>query len=71
MMERDEYGDMFRFRLGQEVRTADEPARKQWVTERRWTQRRILGPVVEYRLGTSADAIGLLWFGEDDMQAWE
>ena len=75
-MDRDEYADMFRYRVGQEVRWAEHPENHYRVAQRRWTQREILAPLVAYRLrrvqenGTLIDYLGD-WIGEADMEGWE
>jgi hypothetical protein len=64
---------MFRFRLGQAVRCADYPTKRHYVGQRRWTERRILAPLVEYRLTFSAtdDSWALGWVRDEDLQVWE
>jgi hypothetical protein len=71
-MERDEYADMFRFRLGQRVRWAEYPHEPHVIGQRRWTQREILAPVVEYRLRFKAHKGSLMgWVSEADLEVWE
>jgi hypothetical protein len=70
-MEQDDYGEMFQFRLGHEVRTADHPSSKRYVTQRRFTQRRIFKPLVEYQLGSSVETVGGEWVREEDVVAWD
>ena len=71
-MERDEYADRFRFQIGQCVRWAAYPNERHWIGKRRWTQREIMSPVVEYQLQlsqTSSSNIG--WAYEADLEAWK
>ena len=71
-MERDEYADMFRYRLGQSVRWADYPHEQHWIGQRRWTQREAGVPVVEYRLRMGKARGGFLgWVYEADVEPWE
>lgn len=72
-MERDDYADMFRHRLGDCVRWAEYPRRRHYVSQRRWTQREILAPVVEYRLMLSkaGDTGSMGWVHEWDLEVWE
>ena len=73
-MDHDEYADMFRYRLGQCVRWAEYPHERHYVAQRRWTQRSILAPVVEYRLTLASTGKGgglMGWVGEADVEAWE
>jgi len=71
-MERDPYADMFRFQLGQCVRWAEYPHEGHWVGQRRWTQREILEPLVEYRLRLTAKKGGWLsWVPERELMAWD
>jgi hypothetical protein len=71
-MDRDEYADMFRYRMGQSVRWADVPYERHWVGQRRWTQREVMGPVVEYRLRMNKARGGFLgWVYESELEAWE
>jgi len=71
-MDCDDYADMFRFRLGEVVRWAEYPHDRCVVGQRRWTQREILAPVVEYRLRLHATKGGLMgWVSEADLEAWE
>lgn len=71
-MERDEFGDMFRYRIGQCVRWADWPQRPHYVGQRRWTQRKVMAPVVEYKLFLSetGDSGYVAWVIEADVEVW-
>lgn len=71
-MDRDDYADMFRFPLGACVRWAESPSHRYYIGQRRWTQREILSPVVEYhlRLGDSKGYF-IAWVLEPDVMAWE
>ena len=71
-MDRDEYADMFRFPMGQCVRWAEQPPRGCYISQRRWTQREILAPVVQYRFRTSKadDTLAYSWAYEADLEAW-
>lgn len=70
-MDRDDYADMFRFRLGDCVQYAEYPERKHYIIQRRWTQRAILAPVVEYRLSLSAKSEhSTSWVFEHDLTPW-
>jgi hypothetical protein len=63
---------MFRYRLGQRVRWAEFPADVQVIVQRRWTQRQIPGPIVEYRLADVArkpESVAV-WVYEADIEAW-
>jgi hypothetical protein len=62
----DQERALFRFQLGQGVRWAATPTRQDWVERRRWTERAILGPVVEYHLGLDVG-----WVYEADLTAWD
>jgi hypothetical protein len=73
-MERDEYTDLFRYRIGQGVRWADYPHKQHFVGQRRWTQREVLPPVVEYRLllePLGHDTVWMAWVPEADLELWE
>jgi len=75
-MERDEYADMFRFRMGQAVRWAEYPDERYRIGQRRWTQREILAPIVAYRLRREHEGSGQLgslggWVSELDLEALE
>lgn len=75
-MDRDEYADMFRFQMGQYVRWAEYPNTRYYIYQRRWTQREILDPVVQYRFrtskaGTDAICISHEWVHERDLQTRE
>src|SRR5262249_61904991 len=59
-MERDEYADMFRFRIGQAVRWAEYPDERYRIGQRRWAQREILAPIVAYRLRRGHEGRGEL-----------
>jgi hypothetical protein len=64
---------LFRYRQGQHVRWAEAPQTPCTVCQRRWTQRDILGPVVEYLLvGPARDHAGdgLPWVSEADLEPW-
>lgn len=70
-MDRDPYADMFRFRIGDTVRYAEYPAERHYIGQRRWTQREILDPVVEYRLRlgkTRGHMMG--WIPDADLTPW-
>jgi hypothetical protein len=72
----DEYAEMFLFREGQAVYWAEAPDERFVVVERRWTQRELLGPVIEYRLRTQVDSttLGLVmtpWVSEADLETRE
>ena len=75
-MDRDEYADMFRFPMGACVRWAEQPSTRFYISHRRWTQREILAPVVQYRFrtskpGTAYRSVGYEWVYEADIEAWE
>ena len=60
-MDRDEYANMFRFPMGQCARWVEQPRTRYYIYQRRWTQREILGPVVEYRFRSSRGGGEDLW----------
>jgi hypothetical protein len=73
-MERDEYADMFQFHMRQQVRWAEDPDSCYVIAQRRWTQREILAPFVEYRLRLrfASDTLGgtmSLWVLESALEA--
>jgi hypothetical protein len=71
-MDRDDYADMFRYRLGDVVQYAEYPGRKHYVLQRRWTQRAILAPVVHYKLSLSdKDEHTIGWVREPDLAPWQ
>ena len=78
-MVRDPHATLFRFRLGVCVRWAGAPAHPLTIVQRRWTERDILHPVVEYlcrlpREGTDAAGRGYAvyeWIDEPDLVAWK
>lgn len=71
-MERDPYADMFRFQMGQWVRWAEYPHDGHYIGQRRWTQREILEPLVEYRLRFAAVKGGwIAWVPERELIAWD
>lgn len=69
----DPYGDMFRFPLGTRVRWAEHPSRCSTIYQRRWTEREILAPVVQYRFRSGPDAhgYGYEWVVETDLTTCE
>jgi len=69
----DAYSDMFRFTLGQCVRWTESPYQRHWVGQRRWTEREILAPLVQYRLrfGKPEDGPLLEWARQEDLTPWE
>lgn len=61
----------FQFALGQHVRWAGEPTQPYQIRQRRWTERAIGGPVVEYYLpwrGPHGPDVG--WVYEADLTCW-
>jgi hypothetical protein len=70
MTDRDDYADMFRYRLGQRVRWAEHPAKPHEILQRRWTQRQILAPVVQYHLGYGESGMAIAWVREEDIEPW-
>ena len=73
-MDRDDYGDMFRYRIGDAVRWAEAPHQRYFIGQRRWTQREILSPKVEYHLKLTTTGSGqhyLSWADEADLEAWK
>ena len=71
-MDRDEYADMFRFHLCQAVRWAEYPHEPYYIGQRRWTQREMLAPLVEYRLRLSKARGSLMsWVPEFDLAPFE
>jgi len=67
-MDRDPYADMFRFPIGAYVHWVEYPTERYYVGQRRWTQREILAPLVEYRLRLSKTTGGLgMWINEQDV----
>jgi hypothetical protein len=71
-MERDPYADMFRFQMGQCVHWAEYPHERHYIGQRRWTQREILEPLVEYHLRLGASKGGwLAWVNERELLAWD
>lgn len=69
-MDHDPYADMFRFRIGDCVRYAEHPTQPYSVGQRRWTERAILAPVVEYRLRLGEDGYAITWAYEPDLVLW-
>lgn len=70
----DPHADLFRFRLWQMVRWANNPETCYLVSWRRWTERPVLGTIVEYYLRPRREAHLLLtglWVSEDDLEPWE
>lgn len=61
----------FRFRIGQKVHWAAQPGTLYQVAWRRWTERMLFGPVVEYRLCPLAQTLDtwpvLYWAAEADI----
>jgi hypothetical protein len=69
---RDAYAHLFRFQMGQCVRWAAQPTEAYIITQRRWTQRDIVAPVVEYllcRRDRQGEAVG--WGYEPDLVTWD
>jgi hypothetical protein len=65
MPKREVHVNLFRYRRGQWVTWTGAPAHPYCIAQRRWTERDILGPVVEYLL------IGLEeWAYEPDLEPW-
>jgi hypothetical protein len=62
----------FQFAIGQHVRWAGDPTRCFWIRQRLWTERDLLGPVVEYDL-CWLDPLGpdVGWVYEADLERWE
>jgi hypothetical protein len=71
-MNRDPYADMFRFPIRHCVRWAEFPQERYHIGQRRWTQREILEPFVEYRLrlGEVKGSLGG-WINERDLMTWD
>ena len=75
-MNRDNYADMFHFTMGQCVREAEHPRTRYYIYQRRWTQREILDPIVQYRFraskaGTDMGYLDHAWVHEPDLEAWQ
>jgi hypothetical protein len=71
-MPRDRYTNLFRFQMGQCVCWAAQPTEPHVICQRRWTQRDLLAPVVEYLLckrDKQGEAVG--WGYEPDLMAWD
>jgi hypothetical protein len=62
----------FRYDLGQEVRWAESPRTPYVIVQRRWTQRDVFAPLVEY-LCTPRRAVRRIpaWVGEPDLEPWD
>jgi hypothetical protein len=71
-MEPDPYAHLFQFQRGQAVRWAGDRTTRYTITQRRWTQRDVLGPVVEYLVQTKTpERAWREWVYEADLTAWQ
>jgi hypothetical protein len=62
----------FQFALGQHVRWAGDPTHRYQIGQRRWTERIVLGPVVEYYLCWRAPhGPDAGWVSEADLTRWQ
>jgi hypothetical protein len=67
----DQLGALFRFHLGQGVRWAGDTTHCYWITQRRFTERDRLGPVVEYALcWLGPHGLDVRWVYEADLTRW-
>jgi len=71
-MNRDPYADMFRFQIGECVRWAQYPRDRFWIGQRRWTERDLFAPLVEYHLlmgERTRQFVG--WAYDADLMLWD
>lgn len=68
----DQESALFLFPIGQRVRWAGAPTYCYWISQRRWTERAILGPIVEYALCRAAPHdTRFVWVYEADLTPWD
>ena len=71
-MDQDSFADMFQCKIGDCVRWTEYPTDRSSIGQRRWTQREMLAPVVEYRLRSSETRGSMMgWVAETDLMAWQ
>lgn len=61
----------FLFHRGQAVRWADYPYVSYYVCQRRWTERDVMPPIVEYGLVMYQGRGEMWWAVEADLEPWE
>ena len=71
-MNPDPSADMFRFRIGQPVRWSEYPHERYFVGQRRWTEREVVAPLVEYRLRMRESGGPMLsWVPDHELLPWK